>query len=410
MPERIHDVVVVGAGPAGARVARDLALRGFDVVVLEEHSVVGTPCHCSGLVTPRTLDLAGVGDDVILNTISGAVIHVPGCPTLMIGGDRVHAHVIDRSEFDRRIVAQATDAGADLQRLCRFEGFTIEGVADRHLADGRIAIDIRREGVPDRIHARLLVGADGGLSRVATQIRGHRPRNVLSGLGGVAEYERNERMDHVELFLDPGAAPGWFGWTIPLDPTRSRIGTGTGEGLKPLESFRRLRDGFPDTFGTARVEAHSGGTIALWEPTPMVSERVMLVGDAARQVKPVSGGGIHAALHAAGIAAEVAGSALERGTVAERSLRPYAERWHATAGRELRRQADMRRAYRRLSIRDLQALMPMLQEQSIRSTVDRDGDIDFPSRLVGRIARQRPSLLLKLFPWTRFPMAWADFA
>jgi geranylgeranyl reductase family protein len=386
--------------------ARDLARLGFDVLVLEEHSAIGTPCHCSGLVTPRTLERADVGDGVILNTIRGAVIHVPGCAPVTIGGDRVHAHVIDRTELDRRLVDQAREAGASVLPLARFERFGLAGDSGKRLMDGCVEVEIRRAGVLAKVRGRLLVGADGALSRVATQLRGHGPRGVVAGLGADAEYDRNPREDHVEVFLDPASAPGWFGWTIPLGGGRARLGTGSANGIKPNESFERLRTGFPDTFGAARVHSHSGGTIALWEPTPMTADRVMLVGDAARQVKPTSGGGIHAALHAAGVAAGVAGAAIKTGDVSKRGLRAYPRAWDRVAGREMRRQHDMRRTFRRLTAADLRTLLPVLDDRPIRSTVNDTGDIDFPSVLVGRIARQRPRLLLKLLRRPRFPMAW----
>ena len=406
MSEVIHDVVIVGAGPAGSRMARDLALRGFDVVNLEEHRAVGMPCHCSGLVSPRTLELANVGTDIIANTIRGAVIHAPGCQPVTIGGDRVHAYVIDRSEFDRRLAAQAELAGATVLRQSRFHRFSLAGEVSGKLTDGAVTVHFQREGVETQIRARLLVGADGALSRVAEQVRGSRAKDVVVGLGALAEYDRNQLEDHVEILLDPGSAPGWFGWTIPLGAGMARLGTGSANGIKPLESFNRLRAGFPETFGAARVHSHSGGTIAVWEPTPMISDRVMLVGDAARQVKPTSGGGIHAALRAAGLAATVASEAIHQGTVSARALQPYPRRWRQSVGKELRRQHDMRRAFRRLTTHDLQFLLPLLQDRTVRAMVDTAGDIDFPSRLVGATARHRPDLALRLLRWPRFPMAW----
>jgi flavin-dependent dehydrogenase len=140
----------------------------------------------------------------------------------------------------------------------------------------------------------------------------------------------------------------------------------------------------------------------------MTADRVILIGDAARQVKPTSGGGIHAALHAAGIAAAVAGDAMHRGDVSKRSLRAYPRHWNGGIGKEMRRQHDMHRSFRRLTTRDLQTLLPLLQDHRLRATVDGSGDIDFPSRLVRKVARHRPQLLFKLFPWTRFPLAWID--
>jgi geranylgeranyl reductase family protein len=394
----LHDVIVAGAGPAGSRTARDLAVRGFDVLVLEEHRSVGAPCHCSGLVTPRTVELAAVGSQIIHNTIRGAVLHARDVQPVRVGGDRVHAYVIDRQELDRRLWAQAGRAGARLQPRTRLESFAVAG--------SHVIVRARNKGLPTELRARLLVGADGALSRVAQQVRGTRPAGIVAGLGALAGYGGNPLPDHVEVFLDPHAAPGWFGWTIPLTDGMARLGTGSANGVRPRESFERLRASFPDTFGTARIHSHTGGLIALWEPTPMVADRVMLVGDAARQVKPASGGGIHAALEAAALAAEVASDALRRDRLAIRELQAYPNQWHKNQGRELRRQHDMRRVFKRLSPSDIATLVPLLDDDELRSAVETVGDIDYPSRVIRRVGRQRPRLLLKLIPRPRFPLAW----
>src|SRR5688572_28769689 len=101
------DVVVVGAGPVGASAARDVAAGGHRVLVLEDHPEIGEPLHCSGLVSPRTLELANVGSDVVVNTIHGSFLHHTSGRRIQIGGKRVYAHVIDRVGFDRAIAAQA---------------------------------------------------------------------------------------------------------------------------------------------------------------------------------------------------------------------------------------------------------------------------------------------------------------
>lgn len=407
MPDRIHDVIVVGAGPAGTRVARDLAQRGYEVVILEEHAAVGMPCHCSGLVSPRTLELAGVGNDLIHNTIRGAVIRLPDEAPWAIGGNRIHAYVIDRSELDRRLAAQAEAAGATFLCDTRFLRFSLTGRSYSHRGGaGSVVLTVIREGVQTRLRARLLIGADGARSRVAQQVRGSPVGGVVIGLGGIADYDRSPRSDHVEVFLDPHSAPGWFGWTIPLGNGMARLGTGSANGIKPRESWRRLGKSFPDSFGAAEIHSHSGGIIALWEPTPMLADRVMLVGDAARQVKPTSGGGIHASLHAASLAADVAHVGLQRGDLSSRVLQPYPRRWHRSAGRELRRQHDMRRMFNRLSAQELPALLRVLNNHRVRSAIDSTADIDFPSRLMGELTWRSPQLAIKLMCWPRFPLAW----
>lgn len=405
-PEPVHDVAIAGAGPAGSRIARNLAARGFDVLVLEEHEAIGDPCHCSGLVTPRTLELADVGDDVIQNTIRGAVIHAAPSRSLAVGGDRVQAHVIDRMELDRRLAAQARKAGATFFRRTRLSRFSVSEPSRVGAGGGSVVIRVLREGTESVIRARLLVGADGARSRVAAQVRGTPISGAVVGLGALAEYDRNGLHDHVELFLDPASAPGWFGWTIPVTSGIARLGTGSANGIKPRESFRRLRRAFPDNFGAARVHSHSGGLIAVWEPTPMTSNRVMLVGDAARQVKPTSGGGIYAALRAAELAGAAASEALTSGDVSARALLSYPRNWDRSFGRELRRQHDMRRAFQRLTATELAMLVQFFEDRRIREAVGSVADIDYPSRLIAELVIRSPSLALRLMRWPQFPLAW----
>lgn len=403
-----YDAIVAGAGPAGSRAARELARGGLTVALLEENREVGTPCHCSGLVSPRTLRLAGVDDTIVRNVIRGAVIHLPGGAPMRLGGDRTHAVVIDRVDLDRRLARQAVDAGARLIPAARLLAFRLVGGERR--GSGEVVATVRREGRSTELRAQILIGADGAHSRVAEQLRGVHPRGYVSGIGGSATYHVNPHPDHVEVFVDGQSAPGWFGWTIPLEPGVARIGTGSANGIKPLESLRRLRERFPETFGRAELTTRSGGTIALWQPGPLVSNRVMLVGDAARQVKPTSGGGIHAALHAAGLAAHAALRAFAGGDLSTASLRAYEQQWEATLGREFRRQHDIRRGFLRLGEEELRRLIETLRRPGLRLQVETRADIDFPSGVVWALFRADPLLALRLAVAPQFPGAWLSRA
>jgi flavin-dependent dehydrogenase len=241
---------------------------------------------------------------------------------------------------------------------------------------------------------------------VAEQIRGAQPTGLVAGLGAHADYTANPHLDLVEVFLDEHAAPGWFGWTIPLGDGTARIGTGSANGIKPVESFERLRSSFASTFGTARVRSRSGGAIAVWEPTTLVADRVMLVGDAARQVKPTSGGGIHAALDAAAMAARHATAAFRGSSLSAGVLGSYQREWRRTMGRELRRQHDLRRMLVRLDRSGLLALMELLEREAIRAELESGADIDYPAPGIRRLALRHPLLAARLATWPRFPIAW----
>jgi digeranylgeranylglycerophospholipid reductase len=403
---RRYDVVVVGAGPAGSRVARDLAAAGFSVGLLEEHREIGLPSHCSGLVTPRTLEIAEVGDEIVLNAIRGAVVHLPSGRRYRWGGDRTRAYVIDRVALDRHLADQATRVGAHLLFRTKFLRFRLQGSPGPGRGAGEVVATVLHEGVETEIRARLLIGADGANSQVARQIRGSRIERAVGGLGAVARYDANPHADHVELFLHAGAAPGWFGWTIPVKNGLARVGTGSANGLTPRASFERLRGDFPETFGRVEAESFTAGTIAIWEPGPMVADRVMLVGDAARQSKPTSGGGVYAAIHAAALAAATAATALHGSNLSAQSLRRYPEQWYAGVGREMKRGYDMRRIFLKLNAARLDLLVDALDRQPLHGDIDEVADIDFPSQVVWAVLRRNPTLALRLCTFPRFPGAW----
>ena len=95
-----YDIAVVGGGPIGCFVAEQLASKGRHVAVFEEHKTIGEPLHCAGLVTQRVFDITKCSQTgIVQNKIYGAHIHSPSGSTLTIGGEKIHALVINRQQF-----------------------------------------------------------------------------------------------------------------------------------------------------------------------------------------------------------------------------------------------------------------------------------------------------------------------
>ena len=148
-----YDAVVVGAGPAGSTAAAGIAQGGFRVLLREEHADIGIPLHCSGLVTPRALEEAAVGEDLVHNRVVGAHIYAPSGRRLILGDGQTRALVIDRVGLDRALVAKAQEQGAELAMEATV-------VAVERDAKG-IAVTVDRRGTSTTVRTRLLVGADG---------------------------------------------------------------------------------------------------------------------------------------------------------------------------------------------------------------------------------------------------------
>lgn len=383
-----YDVVVVGAGPAGSATAREIARSGYSVLVAEEHSQIGEPLHCSGLVTPRTLEEAGVGDDLVLNRIAGALILTSSGGRLNIGGrGKVRALVIDRVEFDRRLAQSAEKAGACLllgHRVasCRYDGEGVEVVLES------------RSGERLLVHSRLLIGADGFRSVVA-QFIGRPYGETIWALGGMARVNHYVP-DRVQVLLGCNVAPGWFGWTIPLGNGLIRFGVGTpfhrdnGANPKPRHLLDCLVESFPEQLDGLQVVSYSGGFIPLYRRVKTYARNTLLVGDAALQVKATSGGGIYAGLVAARHAAASAMEALDAGDFGDEMLSSYEKRWRKELGPELDRGLDIRRLFLSLDDKRLNTLLRLMAFPPLTHLINRYGDIDYPSPMFAALFQAQP--------------------
>ncbi|MBI2873270.1 MAG: NAD(P)/FAD-dependent oxidoreductase [Chloroflexi bacterium] len=400
-----YDLIVVGAGPAGSATAAKVAAEGFRVLVLEEHPVIGRPLQCSGFVSPRTLDIAGVGQEVVLNSVKGAVVHC-GQASLALGGERVHGLVLDRTRLDQLVAAAAEKRGVAFGHGCKVVG--LERV------DGHVEVRVeRRRGGDMLARTRLVVGADGWNSVVARWMGVARAGPTIRAVGIEAEV-RGRAMEKAHVFVGNRMAPGWFGWAVPLGDGRIRLGVGAdpeAARVHPRALLEMLLEAYPEHFASLKVLSYSGGFIPLYAGRrngclDSVADRVMLVGDAARQVKSTSGGGIYTGLVAAECAAATAVRALGEGDLSASALASYERAWRSRLGQELERGRDVRQVFLSLSDDQLQWVLRLFGYGPLQRIISRYGDIDYPSAMFARLAVATPPLRALIALSRTPPLHW----
>ena len=285
----MHDFVVVGAGPAGSRFARRAAAAGHDVIAFEQ-GTVGEPLACSGHVSTDIWEFTPDGDrdDLLQNEVYGARFHLGGADSRAYEfyKDEVVSNVIDRVGLDRTLADAARVAGADLR-----EGHTVVGVTEHR---DHVSVEVRGPDGIETHRGKMVAGCDGPRSRVRRELGLPDPDELLHGVLGFDEAA--DHQDFVDVHL---TVPGFFAWRIP----RGEAGVEYGLGMAAdSENVRARFDDLVADYG-ADVSRRCSGLIPIGPPKRVTGRRSFLVGDAAAQTKPFTGGGIRYGMTAADHAA-----------------------------------------------------------------------------------------------------------
>ena len=349
---RTHDVIVVGAGPAGSTAARYAARRGLDVLLLDRRKVVGVPVQCGEYVASN--------DEV--RTIFPTVADLDD---LMAVPHRVKQH-------DTPILRLWSPGGRHWD--VPFRGFTVErdrmdqGIADLAVAEGaelRTQTTCRavrgHEVVTDRgtFAAKVIVGADGPSSLVAKSVG---LPNPVTG-PAMSCTVRGDFSDVTDLYFG-SLAPGGYAWVIPKDGC-ANVGLGAWQHFEGnlASLFRKFLalHGWPEAKGT-------GGHVPVVGPVDRtVAPPVILAGDAAGHVMATNGGGINVSMIAGRIAGQTAADHVLNGT----PLEAYERRWREAVGDPLARGARIKKIADRFfgSDRLLEAAMLLMGGKRMRRAI-----------------------------------------
>jgi electron-transferring-flavoprotein dehydrogenase len=320
----MFDFVVVGVGPAGARFARRAADAGYDVLALEK-GTVGTPLACSGHVSTDIWDYVPerAHADLLQNRVYGANFRLggPGSRRYPFYKSTEVSNVIDRVELDRTLADAARAAGADVR-----EGHTVVGVDER--AEG-VTVTARADGETLTFETRLVAGCDGPVSRVRREVGLPDPAETLHGV--LAFDERPDHGDFVDVHL---TVPRFFAWRIPRGSAGVEYGLAAPPGTDVTGRFEALTDAYD-----AETTHRCSGAIPIGPPERVTGDRTVLVGDAAAQTKPFTGGGILYGMTAADHAVD----AVDPDDPS--TLDAYERAWRDDLRREIRLGHLIRRAY-----------------------------------------------------------------
>jgi geranylgeranyl reductase family protein len=374
------EIAVIGAGPAGLIAAREASLRGAEVFVFEEHNEIGLPCHCAGLLSIKGLHSIGVPPygAFVQNKIRGARFFSPSNLSFTIEGKKDFAYVVNRHMLDCFLAEQALKNGSRIKLNSQVQSVKLDGGWILNV-NGR-----------NYLRAKLLIDAEGALPKIlkATSLKVLDKDNFLNGLQVDISGVKVDPV-LVEVHLGRGIAPGFFAWIIPLNDEEARVGLACkNTNLKNL-LFKFIRKRFGDYERVSMHSFYSGFIITCGPIEKTYSDRLLVVGDAAGQVKPISGGGVIFGGICASIAGRVASEAVKRNMLEEKFLKAYEDEWRARLGREFKIALLARKILNRLSDRDIDKIFSIVLKEGIQHDISAEGDMDFQGMSILKIMRKR---------------------
>ena len=395
------DIAIVGAGPIGSYAAARLSRSGYSVSLFEDHTEVGRPEQCAGLVNRGMFELPlldQVLDEVKLHEITGADIYSPAGRRLELRAGRVKAISIDRARFDKVLFRMAVYSGATP---------VISAKVERIEQNGDPGFLVHHRGVNGKgvLKARMVLGCDGTSSVVRRDLKLDRPLDVIPGVSMQMEIIRGEVPDDiVGVFTGKDTAKGFFAWAVPAGSSSSlRIGLAseTGETLRKGYTALQKDPRLAEWLGTDVNGLDLGsrlsfniGPVPMGSPRTLISGNAVILGDSAGMAKPTSGGGIYPGLMAGD---ELAMSVETTGDISPDALEGFRSSWQAGYGKELSRSRFFRKIIREVEDAEIEDVIERFSDPDLLEIINKEGDIDHPLRLALLLIRKDTSLL-KMIP------------
>ena len=338
-----YDVIVVGAGPAGSLTARYAAAGGARTLMIEKRQEIGSPVRCGEGIARHFLDECDIAYDKkwVAQEVSGAKVISPNGGSFKIdekyAGNEVGV-VLERDGFDKALAKDAAKAGADIWVKATAVGLLKE--------NGNVTgVRVKRLDEELNLAAGCVVAADGFESQVG-RWAGIKTLLKAGDITGTLQY-RLTNIDpdpdfphYCEFYLGNQVAPAGYVWVFPKDECTANVGIGVSlNRLKGKTDIKMYLDRWiakDARFRRAQCLDMVTGGVSTSPPLPeTVRDGIAIVGDAARMIDPITGGGIGNGCRAGRILGEVLATCAQTGDYSKAALQPYEKGWRAVLEEQL---------------------------------------------------------------------------
>ena len=371
-----HDVIIVGAGPVGCFTASLLAKKGFDTLVLERNPSVGQRVICTGLIGVEAFDRFHLPRGSVINRIQDVTFNSPSGIRFTYRPDSPRAFMADRRKFDRDMAHMASSYGAKLR--CNSH------VRDIRIREDGLNVEVKSLGRSYDLRASMVVVACGYTPKLTEKLGLGSPTKCLQGGETVLDVAG---LRETEIYVGRNIAPESFAWLVPMSSEKARIGMTTRENaglfLRSFLNNPRIKD---------RIKSHNPkinvDLIPIRPIKKSFTKRVLVVGEAAGQVKLTTCGGIYYGLISAKLAAETIEDAFSQGRFDNGILSRYEQKWRHELGGELEIGYRLRQIFAGIEDKQIDRLFQILNSDGITPMIHREAQFDWHKDLILAMSRQ----------------------
>ncbi|MGN1321702.1 MAG: NAD(P)/FAD-dependent oxidoreductase [Methanosphaera sp.] len=385
------DILVVGAGPSGSLAAKEAALHGAKVVLIDRKSAIGSPKRCAEGVSKNGLAELGIKPDPrwIARDLKGVRLVAPNGTNVWLDNDTIQlpesGYILERKVFDKHMAMDAARAGATI--MIKTNATALERVEDG------IIITADHFGEEIKIHAHIVIAADGPESKIG-RWAGLESSTAPEYMESCAQYEmagvEMENNRDIALFFG-SVSPGGYAWIFPKGDDIANVGLGvlkTHTDKTAIEHLDEFVKNCPETKNAQPVELNVGGDPVGGIIKDRIGDNILVVGDAGGFVNPLTGGGINSALESGVYAGIVAAQAIQEGDYSKKKFKEYVKLTDENIGKNYKKY-DKAKEY-----------LLSLNDDELNDIAKEFEKADFsevnPRSLIKMLVKVSPKALLKL--------------
>jgi len=373
MSNEKHDVIVVGAGPIGSYTAYQLAKTGLNVGIFEKNLSIGEDVNCTGLISEECFKHFDLPREAILRQVDSIKAYSPSGNYIRYQSASPLAYIVNRSLFDQEMNRMAVREGVTTYLNTRVEEITI---------------------MDDSFHVKVKTGEEENKfsSKVGVIATGFDLNSLREGvtkpgkyLYGVQTDARTEDISDVEVYFGRNISPGSFAWVVPTHNKEAKIGLITKK--NPLDYLKNFIE---NPLISHRVDMRNSqvkcSPIPFGVAPKSYAERLIVVGEAAGQVKTTTGGGIYFGLLCSEIAVKTIMNAFAMKDFSEKVFKEYEISWRNRIEPELNAGMLLRNLFSRLSDYQINLLVDLVKKDGFLPII-KNYNFDWQKDLIASLLR-----------------------